>query len=48
MVDILVQDVRELLNNKQTVWTLMSKLSEGLQQDVSRPSVGHSKLFGQS
>ena len=54
MVNILVQDedVREpwtvLLNNKQTVWTLMSRLSEDLQQDVSRPSVGHSKLLGQS
>ena len=40
MVDILVQDVREpwtaLLNNKQTVWTLMSKLSEDLQH-ISRP-----------
>ena len=60
MVNILVQDedVREpwtvLLNNKQTVWTkalvweLMSRLSEDLQQDVSRPSVGHSKILGQS
>ena len=40
MVDTLAQDVGEpwtaLLNNKQMVWTLMSKLSEDLQQDVSR------------